>query len=170
MIDKVLALAAVEHQQALENVAPVDLGERLSETLHLAEPRLALKSLAITMRSDPDLPMLTGDRFLLGQAMGNLLDNAIDFSPPGGVIAIHLAQEASELVLRIEDGGPGIPDFARERVFERFFSLPRPDGARSSGLGLSFVREVAALHHGTITLENRAESGAIASLRLPVRT
>jgi two-component system sensor histidine kinase CreC len=169
MIDKVLALAAVEHQQALENVALVDLGERLSETLHLAEPRLALKSLAIAMRSDPGLPMVMGDRFLLGQAIGNLLDNAIDFSPSGGVIAIHLAQEASELVLRIEDAGPGIPEFACERVFERFFSLSRPDGARSSGLGLSFVREVAALHHGTIMLANRAEGGAIASLRLPIR-
>jgi two-component system sensor histidine kinase CreC len=169
MIDKVLALAAVEHQQALENVALVDLGERLSETLHLAEPRLALKSLVIAMRSDPGLPMVMGDRFLLGQAIGNLLDNAIDFSPSGGVIAIHLAQEASELVLRIEDAGPGIPEFACERVFERFFSLSRPDGARSSGLGLSFVREVAALHHGTIMLANRAEGGAIASLRLPIR-
>ncbi len=167
MIDKVLALAAVEHQQALERIEPVDCAELLSEALRLAEPRLAQKSLSIEPRIDAGLPKVQGDRFLLGQAIGNLLDNAIDFSPSGGVIAIHLAQEANELVLRMEDAGPGIPEFARERVFERFFSLPRPDGARSSGLGLSFVREVAALHRGSVALANRPVGGAVAALRLP---
>jgi two-component system sensor histidine kinase CreC len=168
MIDKVLALAAVEHQQALERTDPVDLSELLSEALRLAEPRLAQKSLHIEARTATGLPKVRGDRFLLGQAIGNLLDNAADFSPTGGAIDIRLGQESRELVLRIEDVGPGIPDFARERIFDRFFSLPRPDGARSSGLGLSFVREVAALHGGTIALDNRVGGGAVATLRLPV--
>jgi two-component system sensor histidine kinase CreC len=168
MIDKVLALAAVEHQQALDRADPVDLAELLADALRLTESRLALKSLQLETRVEPGLPKVMGDRFLLGQAISNLLDNAADFSPIGAVIEVSLAREAGELVLRIGDAGPGIPDFARERVFERFFSLPRPDGARSSGLGLSFVREVTALHRGTITLDNRAGSGAIATLRLPV--
>ena len=167
MIDKVLALAAVEHQQALARVEPVDFAELLSESLRLVEPRLAGKAQSIEARIDSGLPPVVGDRFLLGQAIGNLLDNAADFSPSGGVIVVCLRHETNELVLLIEDAGPGIPEFARERVFERFFSLPRPDGARSSGLGLSFVREVAALHRGTIVLDNRAGGGAIATLRLP---
>jgi two-component system sensor histidine kinase CreC len=62
-----------------------------------------------------------------------------------------------------------VPDFALGRVFERFYSLPRPDGARSSGIGLSFVREVAALHGGEVRLENRADGGAVAELELPLR-
>ena len=63
---------------------------------------------------------------------------------------------------------PGIPDYAHERVFERFYSLPRPRSqARSSGLGLSFVREVAALHGGEAELRHRPDRGAVASVRLP---
>lgn len=168
MIDKVLALAAVEHQQALERAVPVNMAELLAESLRLVEPRLTGKSLTLVNQVDPVLPTVLGERFLLGQAIGNLLDNAADFSPNGGVIGVGLRYESKVIVLRIEDAGPGIPEFARERVFERFFSLPRPDGARSSGLGLSFVREVAALHQGSIDLENRSDGGAIATLRLPV--
>ena len=64
------------------------------------------------------------------------------------------------------DNGCGIPDYALERIFERFYSLPREDGHKSSGLGLAFVREVARLHHGDINLHNRPEGGVVATLRL----
>jgi two-component system sensor histidine kinase CreC len=67
----------------------------------------------------------------------------------------------------VADRGPGVPEFALERAFERFYSLPRPDGgSRSSGLGLCFVAEVAALHGGRATLANREGGGAIATLTL----
>ncbi|MCZ7010079.1 ATP-binding protein, partial [Salmonella enterica] len=66
--------------------------------------------------------------------------------------------------------GPGVPDYALPRVFERFFSLPRPEGgSRSSGLGLPFVAEVAALHGGSAGLRNREGGGAVAELHLPLR-
>ena len=65
------------------------------------------------------------------------------------------------------DQGTGIPEYARERLFERFYSLPRPDGAKSTGLGLPFVREVIALHGGSITVANGAEGGAAAVVELP---
>jgi two-component system sensor histidine kinase CreC len=69
----------------------------------------------------------------------------------------------------VTDGGPGIPGYALERVFERFYSLPRPDtGRKSSGLGLSIVREIARLHGGEVELANRSEGGARATLSLPV--
>lgn len=68
----------------------------------------------------------------------------------------------------VEDRGSGVPDYALERVFERFYSLARPQtGQRSSGLGLPFVREVARLHGGEATLDNRDGGGAVATLRLP---
>ena len=70
----------------------------------------------------------------------------------------------------VSDEGPGLPDYALQRAFERFYSLPRPDGApRSSGLGLSFVREVAQMHGGQISLENRDNGGAIARFVVPVK-
>jgi two-component system sensor histidine kinase CreC len=65
----------------------------------------------------------------------------------------------------VRDRGPGIPDFAKNKVFEKFFSLPRPGGLKkSSGLGLAFVRYIAALHRGSVALANHPDGGAIATL------
>ena len=72
-----------------------------------------------------------------------------------------------DVVIRVSDGGPGIPEYAGDRVFERFYSLPRPgSGLRSSGLGLPFVAEVATLHRGHVSLRNRDGAGAVAELSI----
>jgi len=169
MIDKMLALAAVEYRQALENIETVDLAAVVRECIEVIEPRLKGKNLRVELALEAAPATVQGDRFLLGQAVANLLDNAIEFSPPEGVLELRLLRQGPVLVLQVGDAGPGIPDFARDRVFERFYSLPRPDGGRSSGLGLSFVREVAALHGGDIRLRNRDQGGAVAELSLPGR-
>ncbi|MCS3603334.1 two-component system sensor histidine kinase CreC [Buttiauxella sp. BIGb0471] len=111
--------------------------------------------------------VVEGDFALLEQAIGNLLDNALDFTPPGGEITLSIENADDGIAILVTDTGSGIPDYARDRVFERFYSLPRSNGQKSSGLGLAFVREVARLHRGTITLENRPEGGAQARLSLP---
>jgi two-component system sensor histidine kinase CreC len=80
-----------------------------------------------------------------------------------------MAQHEGMAEIVIADSGPGIPAYALEKVFERFYSLPRPDtGRKSSGLGLPFVREVAALHGGEVSLENRPKGGVQATLLLPL--
>ena len=165
MIDRMLALAAVETRQGLGESEALDLEILVRETLVAVEPRLLQKALRVDLRLEP--APLHGDRFLLGQALANLLDNAIDFSPAAACIRLGLRREDGFWLLQIEDEGPGIPDFAQDRVFERFYSLPRPDGSRSSGIGLGFVREVAALHGGSVALVNRDPVGARAELRLP---
>ena len=116
-----------------------------------------------------------GERFLLVQAVVNLVQNAIEFSPTGGRVTVRIEpcdgdqDGMREVRVVIDDQGPGVPEFARERIFERFYSLPRPDGGRkSTGLGLGFVREIAALHGGSVTVDNRAEGGVRAVLRVPV--
>ena len=110
-----------------------------------------------------------GDPLLLQRAVGNLLDNALDFSAPGGHVTVTLAQRGRSAEIGVRDHGPGIPDYADHKVFEKFYSLARPGSQRkSTGLGLPFVREIAALHHGRITLRNAAGGGAMASLTLPV--
>ncbi|MET3930950.1 signal transduction histidine kinase [Lysobacter sp. OAE881] len=92
----------------------------------------------------------------------------MDFSPQGGVVEVRLDAEGDRQRVEVRDRGPGIPDYAVERVFERFYSLPRPgNGSRSSGLGLPFVAEVAALHGGESSLVNRDGGGAVAGLVLP---
>jgi two-component system sensor histidine kinase CreC len=169
MIDKMLALAAVEYRHALQNEEILDLAALVREAIEAVEPRLGQGRLRIVEHlAGPAL--VSGERFLLGQAVANLLDNAVEFSPAGGEIAVRLEREGAQLRRLVLVVGPGLPDFASERVFDRFFSLPRPDGARSSGLGLAFVREVALLHGGSIALGNRVDgAGAIAELRLPAR-
>lgn len=168
VIDRLLLLSAVEARKALEEPIPIDLGHVLASAGESIGPQLAAK--AVELRSNvPQKPCVTrGDAFLLEKAVLNLLQNAVDFSPRGGVIAVSLHRADGQWKLSVEDNGPGVPDYARERVFERFFSLPRPDtGKKSSGLGLALVREVALLHRGAVELKNRENGGAVATLALP---
>jgi two-component system sensor histidine kinase CreC len=119
-------------------------------------------------RSGDGQAWVEGDAFLLRQAVANFIENAAAFSPAGSTIDARVVREGERVSVVVADRGAGIPDYALPRVFERFYSLPRPDGgSRSSGLGLCFVAEVAALHAGTATLGNREGGGAEATLDLP---
>jgi signal transduction histidine kinase len=81
-----------------------------------------------------------GDPDLLEQALGNLLDNAIDFTPQGGAIELAAREAQKQVQLIVTDSGSGIPDYALARIFERFYSLPRENGLKSSGLGWHLFR------------------------------
>lgn len=167
MVERLLALAAVEHRQRLEAPQPVALDRLLQEVEKDHQTRLQARAQRLLLQRD-DAVTLRGDPFLLRQALGNLVANASDFAPAGSTIELQARAEAGAVLLEVRDRGPGVPDFARSRVFERFYSLPRPDGGdRSSGLGLCFVAQVAQLHGGHATLGNRPEGGAVACMRLP---
>jgi two-component system sensor histidine kinase CreC len=167
MVDRMLALAAVEHRQRLEAPQTIAVAALLESMAADSEPRLAAKRQRLEVRA-ADALGVGGDAFLLRQALDNLVENAADFAPAGSVIEVDADLENGDVAIRVRDRGPGIPDYARDRVFERFYSLPRPDGGhRGSGLGLCFVAQVADLHGGSARLENRAGGGACATLRLP---
>ena len=168
MIDMTLALAAVEHRQTIEQPESFDLAVLVRDAASEFEQQLAASGIVLHIEA-PNVPIrISGDRFLVGQATRNLLQNAQEFSPRGGCIVVSLRSEPGNAVIEVRDKGPGVPDFAVPKVFDRFYSLARPDGHRSSGLGLCFVREVAALHRGAADLENGSEGGAVARLRLPL--
>ena len=168
MIDKLLALAAVEHRQRIEDPAPVDLAALAREVAEAFAPRLRGSGVVLALEADEPLPAPRGDAFLLRQAMENLVDNAIAFAPQGSTVSLALRRRAGGVRIEVADRGPGVPDYALERVFERFYSLPRPgEGGRSSGIGLTFVAEVAQLHGGQATLRNREGGGAVAGIELP---
>src|SRR5690606_6547460 len=104
--------------------------------------------------------LLSGDAFVLRAAVLNLLENAIDFSPEGSAIEIRISWDDPWVKLEIRDHGPGIPDYAKERIFERFYSLRHHSvGRKGTGLGLTLVKEAAELHGGTIVLEARDGGG-----------
>jgi two-component system sensor histidine kinase CreC len=164
LIDKLLALVRVEKQQHLSAPARVEL-RLLAEQVHAdCAARLAARKLVLDIEVD-DIA-LPGDPLLLRQALDNLLDNAIDFSPPKATIWLRGVCRDEKVIITVRDTGTGIPAFAQGRLFERFYSLPRPDGARSTGLGLPFVREVVALHGGTVSIDNGAHGGVLATLEL----
>lgn len=167
IVEKLLQLAALENRRALADAAPVELRELLREAIDAAEPVAHARRLTLALDA-PEPATVRGERFLLAQAVSNLLQNALEFTPDGGVVTISLREAHARATLTVDDTGPGVPDYALPRLFERFYSLPRPaTGAKSTGLGLSFVREIAHLHGGEISLANRPAGGARATLVLP---
>jgi two-component system sensor histidine kinase CreC len=167
IIDRLLALSAIESMKTLEKPTDVNLGKLVDEVCALHEH--AFESYGVVLKKELDsLPVIKGEAFLLEMALGNLLQNALEFSPQGGCVTVLVAKEEGRVVIRVRDDGAGIPEYAKERVFERFYSLPHPQtGQKSSGLGLCFVREAAELHGGSVRLDNLAEGGAEAVFSLP---
>lgn len=168
IIERLLELARIEHRQSLSETVRLPLQELWQGVQAAATSRLQQKNLQLRVEVAPYLAV-HGDPFLLPQALRNLLDNAIAFAPAGSTLELSVRAEAGEVVIGLRDAGPGIPDYALPRLFERFYSLPRPDGSpRGTGLGLAFVREVVTLHGGLIVLRNHPEGGAEAILTLPL--
>ena len=98
-----------------------------------------------------------------------MIQNAIDFSPASDEIRLYSRIDGYLLKIIIEDHGAGIPEYAIKKVFDKFFSLQRPNSReKSTGLGLNFVAEVAKLHNGSVELENRLGGGVRATLMLPL--
>ena len=171
-VDRMMELTALESRRLLQDQQRVPLAPLLGELA--AGARARAPGLRIEVRAEGDLAV-EGDPFLLRRAVGNLLDNAVDFSAPGDGhspgIVLTLEREGRMARIGVRDHGPGVPAFAEGKVFDKFFSLARPGtGKRSTGLGLAFVREIAILHQGSVTLANANDSGggALAELRLPL--
>jgi two-component system, OmpR family, sensor histidine kinase CreC len=160
-------LATLEHQQQLSQVSNVNLSTLIqTQIAHLSQKTHALQA-SIHAACSPAI-ILQADEFLLGQAVYNLLENALDFSPPNTTISITVIEENSQTQIQVKDQGAGIPDYALDKVFDKFYSLPRPTtNQKSTGLGLNFVQEVAKLHGGSVTLSNHADGGAVATITLP---
>jgi two-component system sensor histidine kinase CreC len=162
ILENLLKLAALESKDTLDAVGPVDLGNAMAAAttglLSLSEK----KRVAI-VRSDDNGGgpwIVQGDPFLIQQCFRNVLHNAIEFSPEGAAIRTQFSSKDGRIYASVEDKGSGIPAFAREKVWEKFFSLERPDtGKKGTGLGLSLVREVINLHGGRVSIESPIADG-----------
>jgi two-component system sensor histidine kinase CreC len=167
LVDRMLELSELEVRRALPERAPVALAPIVRTIVEALQPMLTQKQLHVALELAPDVAV-QGDAFLLHMALSNLIKNAVEFSPQGGSVRVRCRREADMISVEIDDEGPGVPDFAKERIFERFYSLARPDtGKKSTGLGLNFVQEIAALHQGEVRVENREQRGLRARFVLP---
>ena len=170
LVDRMMELTALESRQSLDRAEPVALRALAAEVAASAAPTAAARGLVVELLPGEDDPVVAGDAFLLQRALANLVGNALDFSPRGGRVTIEVLAHARSCDVVVRDSGPGIPDFAEGKVFEKFYSLARPATAKkSTGLGLSFVKEIADLHRGRATLKNQPAGGAVATLSLPRR-
>jgi len=168
VVDSLLLLASVESKKSLQLAASLDLCELTRACVEKLSVPMGVRAIQVKYTFPQSPTLIRGDAFLLERTVLNLLENAVAFSPEGSLLAIALRPRDGGWELLMEDEGPGIPEYAIPRVFERFFSLPRPDtGRKSSGLGLAFVKEVALLHGGMVELFNRTEGGARAVLWIP---
>ncbi len=168
IVDRLLELAALESRRGGAGMTEVDVAGLLKQVCEVSQATAAARRVTLTCTAAAE-PRVRGEAFLLEQAISNLVQNALDFTPAGGTVSVALRVGGELVVVAVEDSGPGVPDYALEKIFDRFYSLPRPDtGRKSSGLGLSIVREIARLHAGDIALENRREGGARAVLTLPL--
>jgi two-component system sensor histidine kinase CreC len=166
IVERMLELAKLENRRETPEMEPVELDALVRTVAEGLEPLLAAKDLTLEIAA-ADRLTVTGNAFLLHQAVENLVQNALEFSPRGGTVRVAVIPERDRVTITIADDGPGIPDYALDRIFDRFYSLGRPDsGRKSTGLGLNLVREVAATHGGAIRVVNRAEGGALAELTL----
>ena len=169
IVDRMLALSTLENLNMLQRLESVSFPALVRTAIESKEPLIARKRLIVELKMGDGVE-IKGDSFLLHQAVSNLLQNAIDFSPAGGRIGISARLSGKELTFSVDDEGPGIPESLRYRVFDKFFSLQRPDtGRKSTGLGLNFVKEVSLLHGGSVALENRGEKGLRAEMKLPAQ-
>ncbi|KIP99816.1 MULTISPECIES: two-component system sensor histidine kinase CreC [Pseudomonas] len=157
LIERLLHLAQVEQRQCLEERVAVPLQPMIDSLVQAQMARVERSALRVDNLVATSHAVL-GERFLLRQALANLLDNALDFTPVGGLIRFFSESDDNHLLLRLFNQGPAIPDYALPRLTERFYSLARPaTGRKSTGLGLNFVQEVVDLHDATLSIANVAD-------------
>lgn len=166
LLHKLLELSRLENRGSFQLNDEVDVTLVIRELKDRFDSFLTSKTVAIVTDSDVTC-IVRGDAVLLATALSNLLQNASDFSPMGSKICVSVKKTGKQIVVSIEDNGVGIPEYALEKVFDRFYSLERPDTKRkSSGLGLAIVREIATLHGGEVHIANRSTGGCVATLTL----
>jgi len=144
-VSAILRIGEIEHGRRRGAFGPVELAGVLHDAAELYEPLAEQKGVTLTLDLAPAAPVI-GDRDLLLEAIGNVVDNAIKFAPAGSAVVLSLDDFSPGTRLRVSDQGLGIPTHERERVLQRFYRAESSRTVEGSGLGLSLVSAVVALH------------------------
>ena len=148
-----LSIAQIESSAQRQDWAEVDLTLLIEELADLYMAVAEEQNLTLSYHAAPGL-QIHGNRQLLAQAITNLLDNAVKYTPVGGEIHLAATQQAGNITITVADNGPGIPEVQREQVFKRFTRLDNARSTPGNGLGLSLVKAVAELHSATVQLDD----------------
>jgi signal transduction histidine kinase len=151
IITALLRIAEIEHNRRLEGFSRVRLAPLMREIGDLYEPIAEDKRVALRIEA-ADEAVVNGDRDLLFEAVANLVDNAVKFTPEDGRVELTLLQREGETVISVKDTGPGIPDIERKAVTKRFYRSDKSRGSEGLGLGLSLVAAIVKLHGFRFTI------------------
>jgi two-component system, OmpR family, sensor histidine kinase CreC len=166
LVMRMLSLAALEKRDSLKELERFRLSELLDGLLDELHTQINTSVVIIDVDIPKDL-MVYCDSLLLKSAVGNLILNAMEHSSVGTSVEISAIEHGGVIDIRVRDHGAGIPDYAMDRIFEPFYSLPKINGSTvGTGLGLPFVREVADLHYGNIAITNHKDGGVLAILSI----
>ena len=170
LVDGLLDLGRIEAGVglSLETVQPAAI---LQEVVQTYRPQAANKQVALSLDVPDTLAAIEADPTLLRQAVANLVDNAIKYTPPQGRVRISAGQIDGMQQFRVEDSGVGIAPADQPRLFEKFYRARGAETARErgSGLGLAIVKSIAEQHGGRVTVESRLGSGSVFVLEVPMR-
>ena len=172
MVNEMLDLTRIESGTgalALGDLALARLAASTAERIRLFADR---QGVTLDVVAPPDIPLVRGDAERMGQALLNLLHNAVKFSRAGTTVTVRVSRAGAEVVVAVEDHGPGIPRAALPRIFERFYKVDRARtrGVGGTGLGLSIARHVVEAHGGRIWAESEEGVGSTFTFAIPIVT
>ncbi|SAI67440.1 sensor histidine kinase [Bordetella ansorpii] len=166
LVDRMLELSKLESRGSLAHAPRIRLDSCAARALLAQQARIGQRGLQVRWLRQ-ETAETRGDAELVALAIGNLLANALDFSPEGALLDLSVWRDGAHVLFELRDHGPGVPDYALPQLDKRFYSTARPNGGdKGSGLGLAIVEQVMALHGGSLEL-TPAEPGLTARLRFP---
>jgi two-component system, OmpR family, phosphate regulon sensor histidine kinase PhoR len=170
LTDDLLKLSKMDADRLELEVRPVGVSQLVESCLETSQHRAAEKNIRISVNIAENLPEIAGDRRLLAEVLQNLLDNATQYTPPGGQILVSAETDDGEVIFTVSDTGIGIPQADQPRIFERFY---RVDAARSrevggTGLGLAIAKHLVEVHGGRIWVESEVGQGSQFHFSVPL--
>jgi two-component system phosphate regulon sensor histidine kinase PhoR len=171
LVRDLLRLARLDAQQETADVQPIDVAVLFDAVVSDLSERIARQRLQIDVKVKPAAAIVKADLTKVQDALRNLIENAVNYSPEGGRIELEAHADGDRVLLMVGDYGPGIPEQDLPRVFERFYRVDksRTGDPGGTGLGLSIVRHLVELNGGQVSAANRPEGGAIFTIALPHR-
>ena len=150
LVNRLLNLSRIERRDKLENVEKINAKDLIKDVIQSPSRKgnIASRSIKVEYTLEREF-VINAEKLLAEQALSNIIDNAIDFTPIGSTISIKVSESNTHVNIQVLDQGKGVPEHARKQIFRHFFSSSRPDtGKRGNGLGLRFVKKIMSLHGG----------------------
>jgi NtrC-family two-component system sensor histidine kinase KinB len=170
LVNSLLEIARMQSGEIELEIKSLSLRELADQVITEFSIQASEYGIFLSNDIDPELPAASADFSKLERVLANLLDNALKYTPAGGKVRISAEKSSSgQIIVRVSDNGPGVPEEYREKIFDRFSQIPNQSGRRrGSGLGLTFCRLVAEAHGGKIWVEPNQPFGSIFAFSLPV--